>query len=84
MARVKQLKEIASIIAEDKNMHIHAVEEIIKSQFKYVEEHLKSGSTYPVRLINLGVFVVKKRFRDFQFIKDYFTVHGHHKEKLSQ
>ena len=81
MARVKQLREIAAIIAEERGMYIHVVEEIIKSQFKYVEEYMKAGYTFPVRLINLGVFLPKKRFREFNTIKEYYQAHGYNKER---
>ena len=44
---------------------VEAIKAIIKSQFEYLAKHMKEGKIEPVRLKNLGVFLVKPRFKKF-------------------
>lgn len=84
MARGDTLKQIAKDISYEENVYPHVAEEIIKSQFKLVADVMIEGSTRPVRLRHLGVFVAKKRFREFSTLKEYFSIYGTNKKKFGK
>jgi len=81
MARYKQIRDLALIIADEFDMYPHIAEEIILSEFKYIKSYMEQGFTYSVRVANLGLLKPRKRFTKFNTIKEYFIAYGSNKKR---
>ena len=57
----KEHADILERIAEEYDLPVYVVENIVKSQFKFVQDKMQEGECAKVRLHHFGVFKVKPK-----------------------
>ncbi len=77
----KPIKKFILNIANEQGLPANVVEMAVRSQFEYLAKYMKEGDVNPVRLIKLGVFDAKTRFKKYSNITEYFRKHGSNKKK---